>query len=396
MPDGLNDLIQRAQRTRRTRARRIIDHCLERLPHYRTLPEVMLVEIRESVLHHLTLFYEVTLQAGRPLTDEDLDFSRRVARLRASQGMPLGEFLTFFVVGLTQAWEHLLADVGDDPVLRTRLMDRVGIVIANQTQLMTALTEVYVETRERRTRFREENLDEFFQLLLAGDAVEEVLEARARTLGISFHAPRTIGVFGASTSTLGGAPDVETAEVERELAGWLGSDLCVGRSRDGFVALLSADPDPDALAAATADLFGDTARVGLGRPGQGIAGARRSALEAVRALRIGAALRKARVVCRYDDLAVLDLVGVGSAGADAFMRSVLGPLSGAGDDGSYLETVRQLARHGYSQKLAASALSLHPHTLTYRVKQIQRRFGLDLADPEVRLRVQLALLILDA
>jgi DNA-binding PucR family transcriptional regulator len=93
---------------------------------------------------------------------------------------------------------------------------------------------------------------------------------------------------------------------------------------------------------------------------------------------------------------VLDLVGVGSAGADAFMRSGLGPLSGAGDDGSYLETVRQLARHGYSQKLAASALSLHPHTLTYRVKQIQRRFGLDLADPEVRLRVQLALLILDA
>jgi hypothetical protein len=205
MPDGLNDLIQRAQRTRRTRARRIIDHCLERLPHYRTLPEVMLVEIRESVLHHLTLFYEVTLQAGRPLTDEDLDFSRRVARLRASQGMPLGEFLTFFVVGLTQAWEHLLADVGDDPVLRTRLMDRVGIVIANQTQLMTALTEVYVETRERRTRFREENLDEFFQLLLAGDAVEEVLEARARTLGISFDTPRTIGVFGASTDRHAGS-----------------------------------------------------------------------------------------------------------------------------------------------------------------------------------------------
>jgi DNA-binding PucR family transcriptional regulator len=39
---------------------------------------------------------------------------------------------------------------------------------------------------------------------------------------------------------------------------------------------------------------------------------------------------------------------------------------------------------------------VHPHTLTYRLKQIRRRFGIDLGDPEVRLRVQLALHVLDA
>ena len=42
------------------------------------------------------------------------------------------------------------------------------------------------------------------------------------------------------------------------------------------------------------------------------------------------------------------------------------------------------------------ALGVHPHTLSYRVRQIRRRLGLDLDDPEVRLRVQLALLIRDA
>jgi hypothetical protein len=39
---------------------------------------------------------------------------------------------------------------------------------------------------------------------------------------------------------------------------------------------------------------------------------------------------------------------------------------------------------------------VHPHTLSYRLKQIRSRFGIDLDDPEVRLRVHLALLILEA
>ncbi len=78
------------------------------------------------------------------------------------------------------------------------------------------------------------------------------------------------------------------------------------------------------------------------------------------------------------------------------MRGVLGPLARAGATRSYLETLRQLAAHNYSVKLAAAALSVHPHTLSYRARQIRRRFGLDLDDPETRLRVQLALRILDA
>jgi DNA-binding PucR family transcriptional regulator len=93
---------------------------------------------------------------------------------------------------------------------------------------------------------------------------------------------------------------------------------------------------------------------------------------------------------------VLDLVGVDSARAGEFMRSVLGPLATAGAGETHLETLRQLGASNYNIKLAAAALSVHPHTLSYRVRQLRRRFGLDLDDPEVRLRVQLALLVLDA
>ena len=82
--------------------------------------------------------------------------------------------------------------------------------------------------------------------------------------------------------------------------------------------------------------------------------------------------------------------------ADDFVRRVLGSLSATRTGETYLETLRQLSANAYRVKPAAAALSVHPHTLTYRVKQIRHRFGLDLDDPEVRLRVQLALLILDA
>ncbi len=397
MPDEFHDLIRRAYRTRRTRARIIIDECLEHVPHYRSLPDSLLADVRRNVLHHLALFYRVTLETGRPLTDADLEPSRKLARLRASQDVPLGEFLTFFLVGLTVIWKHLMASLGENPALRARLLDRVAPIISNQTQLMTALTEAYVEERERLSHFREQDLDDFFQLLFSEEAMENALEARARALGISFGEPRSIAIFGRATSAGGEGAGIGLEDVRRDLAGRMpAAEIWSGRYREGFVCLLGEDPDSDVLAAAAEGFFGDEARVGLGSAGREIAGVRRSAREAMRALRIGAIVRQTERVHRYADLAVLDLVDVGSARADDFVRRVLGPLATAGAKKMYLDTLRELAANGYRNKLAAAALSVHPHTLSYRVKQIRQRFGIDLQDPEVRLRVHLALHIIDA
>ena len=397
MPDEFHDLIRKAYRTRKTRARMIVDDCLEHVPHYRCLPESLLAEVQRNVLRHLALFYRVTLETGRSLTDADLEPSRKLARLRGSQDIPLGEFLTFFFVGLTVVWKHLMESVGENPALRARLLDRVEPIISNQTQLMTALTEAYVEERERLSRFREQDLDDFFQLLLSEEAMENALEARGRALGIPLGEPRSIAIFGRATSAGSEGAGVALEDVRSELAGRMpAAEVWVGRYREGFVGLLGEDPDPDVLAAVAKGLLGEEARVGLGSAGCEIAGVRRSGREAMRALEIGAIVRQTERVHRYTDLAVLDLVGLGSPQADDFVRRVLGPLAKAGAKKMYLETLRQLAANGYRNKLAAAALSVHPHTLSYRVKQISRRFGIDLQDPEVRLRVHLALLILDA
>lgn len=396
MPDELHELIQKAHRTRRSRARIIVDNCLDRLPHYRHLPDSLLTEVQQSILHHLALLYRVTLAVGRPLVPDDLEYSRQIARKRAAQGVPLGEFLTFFLVGLTVAWEHLIASAGDDSRLRDQLLERVSIVIANQTQLMTVLTETYVEERERRSRFREQDLDDFVQLLLAPEAVPNVLEARASALGIAWDEPRRVAILGraGSATDLAGIPPDDVRR--RIMARLLGAEVFVGRSREGFVALLPEAAEPKALADSVEDLLGDQARIGVGNPGGDIEGLRRSAYEALRALQIGSGLRSGARVFAYEALAVLDLIGADSAGAEKFLHAVLGPLVADGRYPSYLETLRQLAACNFSVKTAAAALSIHPHTLSYRARQLRGRFGLDLDDPETRLRVQLALRILDA
>jgi len=396
MPDEFHKLIRRVHRTRRTRARIIIEQCLTLLPHYRGIPESHLADVRRSVLHHLTLFYQRTLETGRPLTQHDLEPSRETARRRAAQGVPLGEFLTFFQVGLTVIWEHLMASAGGSHVLRDRLLDRVNAVISNQTQLMTALVEAYVEERERLTRFREQDLDDFFRLLLADDVPENVLEARAHTLGLSLDAPRTIAILAPDPAAGGDAVAVGPDELRRRLARHLrGAQLWLGRSREGLVALLPEQPDARTLAA-LAGSRADERHLGVGGSGRGIEGLRRSAREALRALRIGVLLHRAERVHRYAEVEILDLVQVDSVGSQEFVQRVLGPLLQSRGSRTYLETLRQLVAHGHRIKLAAAALSVHPHTLTYRLKQIRRRFELDLDDPEVRLRVQLALRILDA
>ena len=394
MPRDLHELIEGAYRSRRSQTRTIVDSCLSRLPHYQGLPASLLTEIRESILTHLAIFYRITLETGRPLEPADLEYSRRLARKRATQGIPLGEFLTFFLVGLSVAWEHIVESAGDDPDLRAELLDRVGAVLSNQTHLMTALTEAYVEERARLSRFREQDLDDFVQLLLAEEAVESVVEARARALGIDPREPRMLVVFGLPRPPAGQGSSVGAQDVRRWLAASIPTaEVWVGRAREGFVALVPEGVSTKSIAGAAESLLGEGVRGGVGTPARDVEGLRRSAREALRALRIGELLGGTKRVRRFRDVALFDLVDIGSERSEEFMRRVLGPLLEPGVSPDYLATLHQLSASNYRIKVAAAALGVHPHTLSYRMKQLRQRFGFDLEDPELRLRVQLALLI---
>jgi hypothetical protein len=386
-PRDFSEIVRRAHATRRSRARVIIARAVELLPNYRGLSGARLADVRRSVLHHLGLFYRVTLEAGRPLGAEDLEPSRRLARRRAAQGVPLGEFLTFFQVGLSVIWEHLMQGASPTPALRERLLERVGTIVSNQALLMAALVEAYVEERERLSRFRERDLDELLQLLLEEDADESALEARARSLGIPIEQRHAVAILGVPSAAL---------DAFRERSGARpGDGIWLGRSREGVVGVMRGADQAVALAALARALPAGS-RLGVGRAAAGVAGLRGSAREALRALRLGSMLRGLGPVHHYAELEMLDLAQAGTPRARDFVQSVLGPLLLDGSARTHLETLRQLAANGHRIKLAAAALGVHPHTLSYRLKQIRRRAGIDADDPEMRLRVHLALRLLDA
>ncbi len=164
-------------------------------------------------------------------------------------------------------------------------------------------------------------------------------------------------------------------------------------------------PDPPAgLLRLAEELRGELAQRGVpvaggvGRVYGGLGGAARSRAEAADALWAAWQLFGGGCVCRWSDLGLYRLLLPLRAGhaADlrAFYEDTLGPLAApivAAGDAKLLDTLDAYLAHGGNSSATAAALYLHRNTLTYRLRRIRVVSGLDLDDPAVRLRVQVAL-----
>ncbi|MCT4632617.1 MAG: helix-turn-helix domain-containing protein [Firmicutes bacterium] len=80
-----------------------------------------------------------------------------------------------------------------------------------------------------------------------------------------------------------------------------------------------------------------------------------------------------------------------------FVDSTLGPLinSKKSSDNDFFVTLETYVKSGYNWSESKDILHIHGNTLTYRVKRIQTILGLNLSDYHDRLKVELALEILD-
>ncbi len=137
---------------------------------------------------------------------------------------------------------------------------------------------------------------------------------------------------------------------------------------------------------------------GVGRVYGGVGGAARSRAEAADALWAAWSLFDGGRICRWSDLGLYRLLLPLRAGhaADlrAFYEDTLGPLAIPAVEGGpaqLLDTLDAYLAHGGNSTATAAALYLHRNTLTYRLRRITALSGLDLDDPAVRLRVQVAL-----
>jgi hypothetical protein len=131
-------------------------------------------------------------------------------------------------------------------------------------------------------------------------------------------------------------------------------------------------------------------RAGLGGEHPGLRGISRSYLEAQEAVDVGRKLDPNGILHEYDEVAPYLILSQNPMVAERYVSHVLGRLLASDPRGVLMETLEALLTSG-SVKGAAATLRLHRHTVLYRMEKLRELLGLDLDDPAVRQRLQLAL-----
>jgi DNA-binding PucR family transcriptional regulator len=125
----------------------------------------------------------------------------------------------------------------------------------------------------------------------------------------------------------------------------------------------------------------DQLLIGMGEPGRGREGFRRSHAQAVEAERTGRlAQHPTPGVIRHRDVDIAALLCADPERARRVAAERLGPLAVRDETGKRLRaTLRTLLANGHNRGLTAKALNVHIKTVTYRLAQIEELLGRDLS-----------------
>ncbi len=172
----------------------------------------------------------------------------------------------------------------------------------------------------------------------------------------------------------------------------------VTRSRRGVVVALFPVSDRAALRAAAeairsavAVTLGDPrCTAGVAAPRAGVVGAHVAMLQAEQALHLGRGLRGAGRTTLLEDLGPYSFVlGQPPREIREFCVRTLGPLL---DDEELVRTLEAYLRSHGSLNEVGRRLFLHRNTVRLRLRRIAAMTGADLADPDARLALHLAIL----
>jgi DNA-binding PucR family transcriptional regulator len=169
-----------------------------------------------------------------------------------------------------------------------------------------------------------------------------------------------------------------------------GSAVPVVREHSG-----DADPRQEAerLRLLVGEGVADDVSAGVAGPKPGQSGAHFALLQSQHALTIGRGLRGHGQTVHFDELGPFCFVLTQPANdIRAFAERVLGPLIAEDSDDELFATLESYLRHSGSVNTVAKQLFLHRNTVRHRLRRVRKLIGADLADPDTRLSLQLAIL----
>ncbi|MGW7616827.1 PucR family transcriptional regulator [Streptomyces antimycoticus] len=242
------------------------------------------------------------------------------------------------------------------------------------------------ELAEVELRLRRELVDD----LLSG-ADDTSAYARAEAVGHDLHGPHHVIVVRWSDRP---ADDVFLKSVSRAATG-MGLRILPALRSDAAVLVAQSAPGERSLhSALSRELGTDSGAIGVGASCDTPHEVPRSYQEALRALEVRRRSNSASGMTFYDDLGLYRILRTGSdhREVEGFIREWLGPLMDydALHHTDLVETLSQYFDRGGNYSETAAALVIHRSTLRYRLQRIREISGIDLADVDSRLNLQVA------
>ena len=338
----------------------VTDDIRREIPSYAAFP---LAEQRRTVRNRLQALLRGLALDVEPTAELLLEIQSE-SRRRAYYGLAVQDALATFHIGARRLWDELRA------AARGTAAEDAAIELVAPLWLWVQSTSGVVADAfadEAGSRYgREAGLRQrFLELLRTGGTPREHTAEIARELGFDpdggFRALCTPAAPWAAQGHLG-----LLQRTARQLAGSVSCGLS-----GQLMVVITQRVDPADLATRVINLGGDNARVGVGLDRSGLAGAEMSIADAERALAV--AEQGGRATSFEDVWLQASLVD---------SRERLHPLfaevrRAAGEQPLLAETVIAFADAGSSLAHAATALSIHPNTVAYRLGQWRKLTGTD-------------------
>ncbi len=308
-----------------------------------------------------------------------VDGARKMAAAVAERQLPLATLIDVYRVAQQSSWVYVTGVVSALP--RDRPDDQTEILIYFWSRAGAWIDasigesiDVYQAERDRISRGTAARQFDVVRDLLAGEA-DDLRWASAALGGYPFSSFHTALVLHAHDEQAVAALDDLAARAAKALGAPRPLAVHPGGGQLWCWAATSSPPADDALDALAGELAGANVSAGAGTPGEGLDGFVVSHEEAVAAHRVGRRGDGGPALTSYASVELLVLLGDSEA-ADRFVARQLGDL--ARDDAGaqrLRETLEAYLDHGGSIDATATALSVHPNTVRYRIGQAAEALG---------------------
>lgn len=376
----------------------VVERCTraiwETVPSYERSGDGLREDVRTSVRGNVEILSQV-LSQGRDVRPDELERIERVGARRAEAGIPLDDVLHAYRTVSRVCWDIVAEECrayGGGALDATIALAEA--VLRYTDQISTVVAEAYARAQRAIVREQEGARREFLADLLYGtDAPPEDILRRALAFGYDLSIGY-VALVGLGPQ-LDGHDEASVSAAASNAAVHAAADPIVLQKGRHTIALLPAEStgDPSTVAEKLVAELGDGWRFGMGGPEPGLEGIRRAYLEAREALEIGIALDLPQSLYRFEDLLLYHFLRIEPALVERFVGQTLGPLIAYDErrKGELVKTIEAYFAADGSVKMAGEALFAHPHTVSYRLKQVEKLTGWSLRDPEDKLRLQLAL-----